>query len=79
MHTPVLLEQVIEALDIKKNGLYVDATFGEGGYSEVILDKGGKVLGIDIDEDQLKSSQVSGLTGLKLVQGNFGNIERIDP
>lgn len=77
MHTPVLLDQVIEALDIKKNGLYIDATFGEGGYSQAILDKGGKVLGVDLDGDQLKGSRVNGLTGLKLVQGNFGNIEEI--
>ncbi len=77
MHTPVLLDQVIEALDIKKDGLYIDATFGEGGYSEAILDKGGKVLGVDLDEDQLKGSRVNGLTGLKLVQGNFGDIEQI--
>ncbi len=77
MHTPVLLEQVVEALDVKKEGLYIDATFGEGGYSDTILDKGGKVLGVDLDEEQLKGSRVNGLTGLKLVQGNFGNIERI--
>ena len=50
MHTPVLLEQVINVLEIKKDGLYVDATFGEGGYSNAILDKGGKVLGIDLDK-----------------------------
>ncbi|MFA6017508.1 MAG: 16S rRNA (cytosine(1402)-N(4))-methyltransferase RsmH [Patescibacteria group bacterium] len=77
MHTPVLLEQVIEALDIKKDGLYIDATFGEGGYSEAILNKRGKVLAVDLDEDQLKGSRVNELTGLKFVQGNFGNIEKI--
>lgn len=77
MHTPVLLDQVIESIDVKKDGLYVDATFGEGGYAEAILSKGGRVLGVDLDENQLKGSRVNGLTGLKLVQGNFGNIEAI--
>jgi len=77
MHTPVLLEQVIEAMEIKKDGLYIDATFGEGGYTEAILNKRGKVLGVDLDENQLKGSRVNGLTGLKLVQGNFGDIEKI--
>lgn len=77
MHTPVLLNQVIEALDIKKNGLYIDATFGEGGYSRAIIDKGGKVLGIDLDKDQLTSFRVNGLTGLKVVEGNFADIEKI--
>lgn len=74
MHTPVLLNQVIEALEIKKNGLYIDATFGEGGYSRAILDNGGEVLAIDLDKEQIKNSES---TNLKLVQGNFGNIEKI--
>ncbi len=79
MHTPVLLEQVIETLDVKEGGLYVDATFGEGGYSQAILDKGGKVLGIDWDEEQLTNGLDSRLRGndIVLVQGNFGDIEKI--
>ena len=87
MHTPVLLEQVIDALEIKKDGLYVDATFGEGGYSHAILDKEGKVLGIDLDKNQLTGLRVnppssrlrraSELTSLKLVEGNFADIEKI--
>ncbi|EKE13664.1 MAG: Ribosomal RNA small subunit methyltransferase H [uncultured bacterium] len=79
MHTPVLLDQVIEALDIKKNGLYVDATFGEGGYTEAILSKGAKVLAIDLDKEQLTKGLDSRLRGndIVLVQGNFGEIEKI--
>ncbi len=79
MHTPVLLEQVIDALEIKKDGLYVDATFGEGGYSHAILDKGGKVLGIDWDLEQIQNpkSEIQKFRNLKLVEGNFANIEKI--
>jgi len=77
MHTPVLLQQAIESLDIKKGDLYIDATFGEGGYSREIIKLGGKVLAIDLDENQLKSSRVNGLTSLKTVQGNFADIEKI--
>jgi 16S rRNA (cytosine1402-N4)-methyltransferase len=76
MHTPVLLEQVIEALNIKKDGLYIDATFGEGGYSQAILDKGGKVLGIDLDSMQISNFQFP-ISNLKLIEGNFGDIEKI--
>lgn len=76
MHTPVLLDQVIEAMEIKKNGLYLDATFGEGGYSQAILDKGGKVLGIDLDPEQISDFKFS-IPNLKLVEGNFGDIEKI--
>ena len=76
MHTPVLLKEVIEALNIKKDGLYVDATFGEGGYSQAILDKGGKVLGLDLDQEQIINNQLS-VINLKLIEGNFGDIEKI--
>jgi 16S rRNA (cytosine1402-N4)-methyltransferase len=76
MHTPVLLKEVIESLDVKKDGLYVDATFGEGGYSQAIVEKGGKVLGIDFDKEQLKNFELK-INNLKLVEGNFGDIEKI--
>jgi len=79
MHTPVLLEQVIDALEIKKDGLYVDATFGEGGYSHAVLDKEGKVLGIDWDLEQIQNpkSEIQKFKNLKLVEGNFADIEKI--
>lgn len=41
-HTPVLLKETIENLNIKKNGIYIDATFGCGGHSNIILSKLGK-------------------------------------
>ncbi len=79
MHTPVLLTQVIEALEVKKDGLYVDATFGEGGYTEAILSKGGKVLGLDVDIEQIRNSkfEIRKFSNLKLLEGNFGDIETI--
>ncbi len=79
MHTPVLLEQVIEALEIKKDGLYIDATFGEGGYSQAILNKGGKVLGLDLDNDQIANGLDSRLRGndITLIEGNFADVEKV--
>lgn len=52
-HTPVLLEQVIQYLEIKPGGLYIDCTFGFGGHTKAILEKGGKVLSIDSDAESL--------------------------
>jgi len=75
-HTPVLLQQAIENLNIKKGGLYIDATFGEGGYSQEIIKRGGKVLAIEIDEDQIFNFQFS-IFNLRIVQGNFAEIEKI--
>lgn len=57
-HTPVLLNETINGLNINKDGIYVDATLGGGGHSEKILnelEKGaGKLIGIDQDEDAIK-------------------------
>ena len=57
-HTPVLLQEVIEGLQIKPDGIYVDCTFGGGGHSRAILqhlkDKGA-LFAFDQDEDARKN------------------------
>ena len=55
MHSPVLLQNVIKSLDIKAEGLYIDATAGEGGHLKAMLNKNGKVIGIDIDKSQIQA------------------------
>lgn len=53
-HIPVLLEESVNALDIKPDGTYVDATFGGGGHSREILrrlGKDGHLFGFDQDAD----------------------------
>jgi 16S rRNA (cytosine1402-N4)-methyltransferase len=53
-HTPVMLAECIEALNIKPNGTYVDVTFGGGGHSREImkhLGEGGQLLAFDQDAD----------------------------
>lgn len=76
MHHPVLLKKVIEGLRVKKGGFYVDATFGEGGYTKEILKKGGLVLAIDLDKEQILNFKNKDLR-LKCVYGNFADIEMI--
>ena len=51
-HISVLLEECIEALAIKPNGIYIDATFGRGGHSARILEAlgtSGKLIAFDRD------------------------------
>ena len=57
-HIPVLLEQTIEALEIKKDGIYVDGTAGGGGHSEQIAKRldGGRLISIDRDPDALAAA-----------------------
>lgn len=56
-HNPVLLNQSVDGLAIKPNGIYVDVTFGGGGHSRAILVKmeGGKLVAFDQDADALKN------------------------
>ena len=79
MHTPVLLQEAVEYLAVTKEGYYIDATFGEGGHSEEILKMGGRVLGIEWNENQYQISRTKAdqFQKLKLVCGNFKDIEKI--
>ncbi|KAA6351293.1 Ribosomal RNA small subunit methyltransferase H [termite gut metagenome] len=53
-HTPVLLKESIDGLNIQPSGIYIDVTFGGGGHSQEILSRlgeAGRLLGFDQDED----------------------------
>ena len=52
-HIPVLLDEVIAALDPQPGDLIVDATFGAGGYTRALLDRGARVYGFDRDPDAI--------------------------
>lgn len=57
-HIPALLNETIELLNIKPNGVYVDVTFGGGGHSRAILNHlgvDGKLIAFDQDEDALEN------------------------
>lgn len=82
VHIPVLFEEIIENLNIRPNGIYVDATFGGGGHSSEILKKMGEGLLIGIDQDldaianaKKKFEKEIQEGRLKLVHGNFEQIE----
>ena len=54
IHYPVMLNEVLESLDVSDNKTYVDATFGNGGYTEAILNKANcKVIALDRDNTVL--------------------------
>lgn len=81
-HIPVLLNECIEGLSIKPNGIYVDATLGMGGHSEEILKRlsDGKLVSIDRDQTAIeKSAERLSKYGEKsiLVHGNYSSIAEI--
>jgi len=60
-HIPVLLNEVVEWLIWKEDGVYVDCTVGEGGHTQAIAERignsGGKVVGIDVDSEVLEIAE----------------------
>ncbi|MBQ7575966.1 MAG: 16S rRNA (cytosine(1402)-N(4))-methyltransferase RsmH [Bacteroidales bacterium] len=71
-HTPVLLEESLEALDIQPSGIYVDATFGGGGHSAALLRRlgpRGRLIAFDKDTDALANAPKD--DRLILVHNNF--------
>ena len=76
-HVPVLFSEVIEGLDIKSDGIYVDCTFGGGGHSRGILEKlgkEGKLIAFDQDADAANNLPAD--ERLKFIPQNFRYLQR---
>jgi len=52
-HRSVLLEEAIDFLNVKPEGIYLDATLGDGGHTQALLKKGAKVIAIDQDPEAI--------------------------
>ena len=81
-HKPVMLEECIQGLNIKPNGIYVDGTMGGAGHSIQIinkLSKNGILIGIDRDEEALIASQerLKQFQNVKYIHDNHDNIKQI--
>lgn len=77
-HTPVMLKECIEGLEIKPDGIYVDVTFGGGGHTKEILKhiKSGKVFSFDQDEDAKVNADQIKESSFTLVEANFRHLKR---
>lgn len=77
-HTPVMLAEVLAALQPCKDGVYIDATFGGGGYTKAILNKGSnKVYGIDRDPDAIKRGKLlqQETNNFQIIEGCFSKLK----
>lgn len=83
-HIPVMLGEVLCALNINPNGTYIDCTFGRGGHARAIIDKlvGGKLIALDRDENAVEFAHqtfrddlASGK--LQIFQEKFSNLSNI--
>lgn len=80
-HIPVLLREVVESIAPKDGGIYVDGTFGAGGYTRAVLDAADcTVYAIDRDPDAIRDGQklVDAYKGrLHLLHGTFGEMAEL--
>lgn len=81
-HVSVLLDECIEELNIKEDGVYVDCTLGGAGHSSHILKRlssKGTLIGIDQDEDALRAAKerLKSYNNVIYVHSNFYNIDNI--
>ena len=82
VHKSVLLNESIEGLNIKPDGIYVDGTLGGAGHSSHILEKlspNGRLIGIDRDEDALKAAKekLVNYENVTYYHGNHDDIKEI--
>lgn len=85
LHQSVLLEQSVELLNIKPDGIYVDATFGRGGHSAAILrrlNQNGRLIAFDLDPSAIAFAQAHFKSALEsaqllLVNRNFAELATV--
>ena len=80
-HVPVLAREVVDALQPRDGGRYVDGTFGGGGYTAAILDRADcQVIAIDRDPDAIAAGQALAeryAPRLRLIEGRFGDMAEL--
>ena len=82
-HKSVLLYETVEELNIKPDGIYVDGTLGGGGHSYEIakrLSEGGRLIGIDQDEDAIKAASKRlepYMDRVTIVRNNYCNMDKV--
>ena len=79
-HIPVLLDEVLEALQPRRGGLYVDGTFGAGGYAQALIARGAEVVALDRDPAAVRAG--AGLVAasggrLRLIEAKFGDLDMV--
>lgn len=77
-HVTVLLNETVDSINVKKGGIYADFTLGGGGHTALILERGGRVIGIDRDITAIENAnkRFAG-QDFTAVHNNFANIKEI--
>jgi 16S rRNA (cytosine1402-N4)-methyltransferase len=76
-HTTVLLDEAVNGLNIRSNGIYIDGTFGRGGHSRLILSQlgpEGRLLAIDRDPQAIAAAKSIDDPRFSIVHGPFSEV-----
>jgi 16S rRNA (cytosine1402-N4)-methyltransferase len=79
-HVPVLLQEAVDGLQVRANGLYVDCTFGRGGHSRLILARlgsDGRLVAIDRDPDAVQAAREIDDPRFTILHGAFGRLAEL--
>ncbi len=79
-HQAVMLEQAVEGLNVRPEGIYVDGTFGRGGHSRrilALLGSGGRLIALDRDADAIKAGAAINDKRFTLLHGWFGELHTL--
>ncbi len=79
-HATVLLNEAVEALQLKPDGIYVDGTFGRGGHSRLILqqlDAAGRLIALDKDPAAVAAGQVISDSRFSMVHSSYAHLTEV--
>lgn len=81
-HRTVLLDEAVDALNVRPDGVYIDGTFGRGGHSRLILERlgaEGRLIGIDKDEDAVAVArqELAGDERFSIVHASFSQLAEV--
>jgi 16S rRNA (cytosine1402-N4)-methyltransferase len=80
MHQPVLAREAIEALALRPDGVYVDATFGRGGHSRLILERlgaAGRLIALDRDPQAAEAARAIGDPRFTFFKAKFSDLSMV--
>ena len=72
-----MLHEAVDALNVKRGGVYVDGTLGRAGHAMEIIHRGGRVVGIDRDDDAIAAAKRLAEPALRVVKGKHGDVAAI--
>ena len=76
-HVSILKSDVIDALEVERGKLYLDATLGGGGHSQAIIDAGGSVVAIDRDDDAINYCKAHVTGDITYIKGQYENAVKL--